>query len=116
MHANGREFAFIRVHSRFLSCFFALDRRSPHTLVFYESPYRVESCLRDALEVYGDRPAALANDLTKKFENVQRASLSTLLAGVAGQTLKGEYILVIAGAEKGAFDAEPEEDEDALDA
>ncbi|HLK55537.1 MAG TPA: 16S rRNA (cytidine(1402)-2'-O)-methyltransferase [Chthonomonadaceae bacterium] len=95
--------------------FFAVDLRSPHTLIFYESPYRVEACLRDALEVYGDRPAALANDLTKKFENMQRASLSALLAAVSGKALKGEYILVIAGAEKGAADAEPEEDEGDID-
>ena len=95
--------------------FFALDRRSPHTLIFYESPYRIESCLRDALEVYGDRSAALANDLTKFFENVQRAPLSELLASVSGKTLKGEYILVIAGTEKGARE-ESEEDEDGDDA
>jgi 16S rRNA (cytidine1402-2'-O)-methyltransferase len=92
--------------------FFAVDRRSPHTLVFYESPYRVESCLRDALEIYGDRPAALANDLTKMFENVQRAPMSTLLASITGKTLKGEYILVIAGAEKEKQNEEAEDEDE----
>ena len=80
--------------------FFETDKEAPHTLVFYESPYRLESCLRDALEVYGDRNAALANDLTKMFEQVQRAPLAALLENVAGKTLKGEYIVVIAGVER----------------
>ena len=92
--------------------FFAVDRRSPHTLLFYESPYRIEASLQDALEVYGDRSAALANDLTKLFENVQRGSISELLGAVAGKKLKGEYILVIAGADKGEAYTGEEEDEE----
>jgi len=79
--------------------FFAVDAQSPHTLVFYESPYRLKAFLQDALAVYGDRPAALANDLTKLFEKVSRGSLSQLLAEVEGEkTLRGEYTVVIAGA------------------
>ena len=50
--------------------------------------------------MYGDRNAALANDLTKLFEKVQRGPLSTLLDSVKGKTLKGEYIVVIAGVER----------------
>ena len=83
--------------------FFSVDRKSTHTLIFYESPFRVESCLRDALDIYGDRLAALANDLTKMFENVQRGTLSEIRMGVSGKTLKGEYIIVISGAEKGSL-------------
>ena len=78
--------------------FLAIDKNAPHTLIFYESPYRVEALLTDALAVYGDREAALANDLTKMFEKVQRGTLSTLLETVKGKTLKGEFILVIAGS------------------
>jgi 16S rRNA (cytidine1402-2'-O)-methyltransferase len=92
--------------------FLAVDKDAPHTLIFYESPYRLEAFLRDALEVYGDRSAALANDLTKKFETVQRGPLSALLRSVAGTTLKGEYIVVIAGADRDAPTVETEEDED----
>ncbi len=77
--------------------FFAIDKRAPHSLIYYESPFRVEAALRDALEVFGDRPAALANDLTKLFEKVERAPLSVLIEGVAGRVLKGEYIIVIEG-------------------
>jgi 16S rRNA (cytidine1402-2'-O)-methyltransferase len=77
--------------------FLAVDQGAPHTLIYYESPYRLEGMLRDCLAVFGDRPAALANDLTKLFERVDRAPLSELLAGVEGKTLKGEYVVVIAG-------------------
>lgn len=78
--------------------FLAVDQHSPHTLIFYESPYRLAAFLADALAVYGDRPAALANDLTKHFEQVIREPLSQLVARMATTTLKGEYIVVIGGA------------------
>jgi len=78
--------------------FLAVDAESPHTLIFYESPYRLEGLLSDALAVYGDRPAALANELTKLFEGVQRGMLSELLTAVRAQEPRGEYVVVIAGA------------------
>jgi 16S rRNA (cytidine1402-2'-O)-methyltransferase len=79
--------------------FLETDLSSPHTLIFYESPFRLVAFLEDALAVYGDRKAALANDLTKLFEKVERGTLSQLHALVARETkLKGEYIVVIAGA------------------
>ena len=77
--------------------FLAVDKASPHTLVFYESPYRLRSFLEDALEVYGDRRAALAKELTKMFESVKRGRLSELLAGLEEEP-KGEYVVVIEGA------------------
>ncbi|HLI91422.1 MAG TPA: 16S rRNA (cytidine(1402)-2'-O)-methyltransferase [Ktedonobacteraceae bacterium] len=80
--------------------FLEIDRDMPHTLIFYESPYRLPDFLHDALAVFGDRPAALANDLTKMFEKVERGTLSTLLQLVEQSKLKGEYIVVIAGKEE----------------
>src|SRR6266702_3794256 len=80
--------------------FLALDKDSPHTLIFYESPYRMEAFLRDALETFGDREAALANDLTKIFEKVERGTLSSLLESAMQSKPKGEYIIVIAGIGK----------------
>jgi len=77
--------------------FYAEDAASPHTLVFYESPYRLAASLEDALAVYGDRRCALANDLTKHFESVERGLLSAALATVRDQTPKGEFTLVIEG-------------------
>jgi 16S rRNA (cytidine1402-2'-O)-methyltransferase len=78
--------------------FLEVDRDSPHTLIFYESPHRLKAFLTDAIQVFGDRDAALANDLTKMFERVDRAPLSALLQQVSETTLKGEYTVVISGA------------------
>jgi len=76
--------------------FLAVDKDSPHTLIYYESPYRLRSFLQDALDVFGDRPAALAKELTKVFESVRRGRLSDLL-GTLEDHLRGEYVVVIAG-------------------
>jgi 16S rRNA (cytidine1402-2'-O)-methyltransferase len=78
--------------------FLAVDRDSPHTLVFYESPHRLRAFLSDAIEVFGDRRAALAKELTKMFESVRRGALSELLAGLEEKP-KGEYVIVIAGTQ-----------------
>jgi 16S rRNA (cytidine1402-2'-O)-methyltransferase len=81
--------------------FIDIDAISPHTLIFYESPYRLDAFLQDALEVLGDRQAAIANDLTKMFEVVQRGTISSLVQWVEQQPkLKGEFIVVIAGIAK----------------
>jgi 16S rRNA (cytidine1402-2'-O)-methyltransferase len=78
--------------------FLEVDRDSSHTLIFYESPYRLQAFLADALAVYGDRQAALANELTKLFENVQRGRLSELLAKLESEEPRGEYVVLIGGA------------------
>ena len=77
--------------------FLSLDADSPHTLVFYESPHRLIAFLKDALDIYGDRQAVVANDLTKFFEAVERGSLSELVARLEASQLRGEYTIVIAG-------------------
>jgi 16S rRNA (cytidine1402-2'-O)-methyltransferase len=77
--------------------FLEVDQDSPHTLIFYESPHRLPAFLKDTLEIYGDRPAALANDLTKKFETVLRGSISELIEGLGDEKLLGEYTVVIKG-------------------
>lgn len=93
--------------------FLAVDKDSPHTLIFYESPYRLQAFLAAALEVYGDRRAAIANDLTKLFESVQRGSLSELARGLGEAKLRGEYVVVIAGADERADrSAVPEREEE----
>jgi len=77
--------------------FMEVDQDSPHTLIFYESPHRLLAFLKDAIEVFGDRPAAIANDLTKKFESVTRGVLSDLIAHLPAEKLLGEYTIVIHG-------------------
>jgi 16S rRNA (cytidine1402-2'-O)-methyltransferase len=81
--------------------FIEIDKATPHTLIYYESPYRLSAFLQDAQAVLGDREAALANDLTKMFEHIERGTISSLLQWIAGQEkLKGEFIVVISGAGK----------------
>ncbi len=82
--------------------FLAIDEDSPHTLVFYESPYRLRRFLADALEIYGDRRVAVANELTKLYESVLRCSLSEAIARFEEEEPRGEYTIVIAGADDSA--------------
>lgn len=77
--------------------FLAVDALSPHTLIFYESPYRLIAFLQDALSVLGDRQTVVANDLTKLFETLDRGSLSELIAHFQTTPPRGEYTVVING-------------------
>ena len=77
--------------------FFGDEREAPHTLIVFESPFRVGAALQAALDALGDRRAAVCIELTKKFERVARGWLSELAAEFAGQKVKGEVVLVIAG-------------------
>jgi 16S rRNA (cytidine1402-2'-O)-methyltransferase len=79
--------------------FFEVDQSSPHTLIFYESPHRLTAFLDDALVVFGDRQAAIANDLTKKFETMYRGTLSSLIESFKTEKILGEYCVVIGGKE-----------------
>jgi len=76
--------------------FFEADRDSPYTLIYYESPFRLRKLLEEALEVFGDRPAAVAKELTKVYESVRRGRLSELIAGLE-ENPRGEYVVLIAG-------------------
>jgi 16S rRNA (cytidine1402-2'-O)-methyltransferase len=80
-----------------------------HTLVFFESPHRLLASLADAVAELGDRPAAVARELTKLHEEVLRGRLAGLLATLAARpALKGEFVVVV-GAADGAAAPEPEE-------
>ena len=76
---------------------FAEDADREHTLICYESPYRVGATLEAALEVLGDREAAVCIELTKIHERVCRGYLSDLAKEFADVKVKGEVALVIAG-------------------
>jgi 16S rRNA (cytidine1402-2'-O)-methyltransferase len=77
--------------------FIAEDGESAHTQIFYESPYRIQAFLEDALAVLGDREAVVANDLTKKFESLYRGKLSDLIVIFKAEQPRGEYTVVIEG-------------------
>ncbi len=85
--------------------------RVPATLIFFESGRRLGACLADMAEVLGARPAALARELTKRFEEVRRGSLAELAAQVAeAGPPKGEICLVVGG-----FAGDPEAGAEDLD-
>jgi 16S rRNA (cytidine1402-2'-O)-methyltransferase len=77
--------------------FLEADKDSPYTLIFYESPHRLLAFLKDALQIFGDRQAVIANDLTKLFESVERGTLSELISKLEDSQLRGEYTVLIAG-------------------
>jgi 16S rRNA (cytidine1402-2'-O)-methyltransferase len=69
----------------------------PRTIVLYESPHRLVKTLGELLEQLGDRPAAVARELTKIHEEIRRGSLSEHLHHFQAQPPRGEFVIVIAG-------------------
>lgn len=69
----------------------------PHTLIFLESPKRLESTMRDALEIFGERPACIAREISKIHEEFIRGSLGALALVCNQRTLKGEIVLIVGG-------------------
>lgn len=71
---------------------------SRETLVFYESPRRLADTLAAMAELWGARPAAVALELTKRFERVHRGTLPQLADQFADAETRGEAVIVVAGA------------------
>lgn len=69
----------------------------PYTLIFLESPHRVVEALSDLEAILGDRPAAIARELTKLHEEILRGSLSQARAHFETNPPRGEFTLVIGG-------------------
>ncbi len=72
-------------------------KHETRTIVLYESPFRIERTLRDVYAHWGERRVAVARELTKKFEEVQRGLLSEVLERIGASTPRGEYVIVIEG-------------------
>jgi 16S rRNA (cytidine1402-2'-O)-methyltransferase len=84
-------------------------RALPHTLLFYEAPGRLVATLGRLREELGDRPAAVARELTKKFEEFIRGSLSEIEAHFATREPRGECVILVSGAtSKGEPEVSPE--------
>ncbi len=77
--------------------FFLKEVDSTHTLVFYESPYRVSKFLNDAKEVFGNRLIAVCIELTKKFQSIHKGWLYDIADEFANKKIKGEVVIIIAG-------------------
>lgn len=76
------------------------------TLLWHEAPHRLAESLADLAEQFGDRPAAVARELTKRFEEVRRGPLPELAAHYATAPARGEITLVVGPAPEDAADAE----------
>ena len=69
-----------------------------HTMIFYQSPHKILSCLTDMLSVFGDRKICLCRELTKKFEEYIRGTINEIIP--ICESLKGEMVLVVKGYEE----------------
>ncbi|HEL1586156.1 TPA: 16S rRNA (cytidine(1402)-2'-O)-methyltransferase [Streptococcus suis] len=78
--------------------FFQEKRAYPETQIFYESPYRVVDTLENMLSVYGDRQVTVVRELTKLYEEYQRGTISEVLDYLKDNPLKGECLIIVAGA------------------
>ncbi len=75
--------------------------QEPRTMVFFESVHRIDDCLKDMLEAFGDdRPAFLGREISKLHEQCLSTTVGDLAERVAqgGITLKGEFVIVVGGA------------------
>jgi 16S rRNA (cytidine1402-2'-O)-methyltransferase len=71
-----------------------------HTLIFYESPFRIDKTVSDLFEVFGDRQACLAREISKIYEEFIRGRLSEIMKILQTRKLKGEMVIVVAGFDK----------------
>ena len=68
------------------------------TIIFYEAPHRLLQTLKTLYETLGDRKIAVCRELTKKFETVDHTTLAGALETIDPESVRGEYVLVLAGA------------------
>lgn len=88
-------------------------RDMPLTMIFYESPKRIQEMLEDLREILGgSRDVAVCRELTKKFEEVTRGTLDEVIEAYNGRSVKGELVVLVGRA--GATDIEEMDVETAL--
>lgn len=81
-------------------------KNDTRTLIFYEAPHKLTYTLSDMLKILGDREIVLARELTKKFEEFTRTTISEALKQYTEVSPKGEFVLIIKGADKDALEKE----------
>jgi 16S rRNA (cytidine1402-2'-O)-methyltransferase len=85
-----------RRHSERISCFKSLETEQ-RTMVFYESPMRLLPTLTDMQAVWGDRPVAVAREITKMFEEIHRGTLGSAIERFTTVKARGEICIVVSG-------------------
>lgn len=66
-----------------------------HAIIFYESPHRLQSTLNDILEIFGNRFCSISREITKKFEEIYRGTISEIIEQT--KDAKGEFVIVVEG-------------------
>lgn len=80
--------------------FFESHKDFPHTMIFYESPYRIEKFVDDALDVFGaERVACVAKEISKIHERFFIGTLAEIKTQLAQSSTKGEFVAIIAPAD-----------------
>lgn len=75
-------------------------KNEPRTMIFYEAPHKLLTTLQDLSATFGpDRPVALCRELTKLHEEVIRTTLAQAVERYQTESPKGEFVLVVGGAE-----------------
>jgi 16S rRNA (cytidine1402-2'-O)-methyltransferase len=74
------------------------------TIIFYESPHRIIKTLREVHEYFGNRKVVVARELTKKFEEIVRGPIQSVLSELDQKEPRGEYVVIIEGASKRSDD------------
>jgi len=72
----------------------------PHTIIIYESPFRVLKTLDEVQKILGEREVAVCRELTKKFEEIIRGKVGEVIEKLKDRVIKGEVVLVVAGLNK----------------
>ncbi len=85
------------------------------TIIIYESPHHLKKTLDELYETLGDRDTAICRELTKKFEEVTRVSLSEAVSYYGDHEPRGEYVLVITGRSRDTVEKERVADLIAMD-
>ena len=87
--------------------FLKLLENIPGTLVFYESPKRLNKALIDMLFILGpERPVVIARELTKKFEETIRSTLGEINEKIEGRSIKGEIVILLGKKPETVFNLE----------
>ena len=86
-------------------------KKETRTMIFYEAPHKLLTTLEDMAEVFGEnRPISLCRELTKLHEEVVRTTLGEAIAKYTENSPKGEFVLIVAGAEPEAEETPTEDD------
>jgi len=85
-------------------------KKEQRTMVFYEAPHKLKHTLKDIYAVFGERRIALAREITKMFEEVVRIKLSEAVDFYNKNAARGEFVLIIDGAQEKISDEKPKED------